>query len=106
MAAASLFRINNAKEQTKRPVQKLNCHLKCEQCQLEGSTAVVVGDCFYISDYTKGRTMYKSYFILGFCTLVQNVLHKAEARYKNNHNIIAMFVFCTTLCTTGYLKSR
>jgi hypothetical protein len=81
----------------KVPYIKLNCCLKCEQCQSAVSTAVVVGDCFFVNDYTKGRTMYKSYLILGFYTPVQHAAHKAEARSKNNHNIVAMFVFCIIL---------
>jgi hypothetical protein len=37
--------------------------------------------------------MYESYFILGFCTLVQHAAHKAEARYKNDHNIVMVFPY-------------
>jgi hypothetical protein len=59
---------------------------------LARSTAVVVGDCFFVNDYTKGWTMYESYFILGFCTLIQHASHKAEVWYKNNHNIIMVLI--------------
>jgi hypothetical protein len=76
----------------KDPYKKLNCCLKCEQCQSAGSTAVVVGDCFFVNDYTKGRTMYESFFILCFCTLVQHASHKAEVQYKNNHNIVMVLI--------------
>jgi hypothetical protein len=32
--------------------------------------------------------MYRSDFILGFCSLVHHAPHKAEAGYKNNHRIM------------------
>ncbi len=89
MEAASFYRINNTKKELKEPYRKLNCCLKCEQYLLAGSTtAVVAGDCFFVNEYTKGHTMYESYFILGFCTLVQHVSHKAEVRHKNNHRVM------------------
>jgi hypothetical protein len=72
--------------------KKLNCHLKCEQSQLAGKTAEIAGDCFFINNYTKGWTMYESFFILGFCTLVQHVAHKAKVWYKNDHSIIMVLI--------------
>ncbi len=34
------------------PYKKLNCCLKCDQCQSAGTIAVVVGDRFFVNNYT------------------------------------------------------